>query len=62
MRGLQTGDPLGRGGEQDPVPGLGGFDPEPDREMGFPGPWCYQRFGAGSGVFVQVSLFLRLMQ
>ena len=44
------------------MPGLGSFDPEPDRELGFAGPGRYQRFGAGSGVFVQVSLFLRLMQ
>ena len=30
---LQAGDPLGRGREQDPVSGLGCFDPEADREV-----------------------------
>ena len=38
MSGLESGDPVGRGREQDPVPGVGCFDPEPDREVGLPGP------------------------
>jgi hypothetical protein len=33
----EAGDPLGCGGERDPVPGLAGPDPEPDRQMRFPG-------------------------
>ena len=35
--GLKSGDPLSRGGEEDAVPGLGGFDAEPDREVGLAG-------------------------
>jgi hypothetical protein len=30
-------DPLAGGGEQHPVPGLAGADPQPDRQMGLPG-------------------------
>lgn len=37
MRFLQPGDPAGGGVEEDPVPGLGCLDADPDREMGFPG-------------------------
>ncbi len=33
----EPGDPLGGGGEQDPVPGLAGPDRQADREMGLAG-------------------------
>src|SRR5262249_50419757 len=33
----QAGDPLGGGGEQDPVPGLAGADGQPDRQVGLGG-------------------------
>ena len=33
----EPGDPLGGGGEQDPVPGLAGPDRQPDREVGLAG-------------------------
>jgi hypothetical protein len=34
---LETGDPVGGGGEQDPLPGVAGGDAEGDRHVGFPG-------------------------
>jgi hypothetical protein len=36
---LESGDPFGGGGEQDPVSCLGGSDREPDREVGLAGAW-----------------------
>ncbi len=35
--GGEAVDPPGGGGEQGPVPGLAGSDPEPDREVGLAG-------------------------
>ena len=35
----QAGDPLGRGREQDPVPGLAGPDRQPGGEVGLAGAW-----------------------
>ena len=35
----EPGDPLRRGGEQDPVPGLAGADGQPGREVGLAGTW-----------------------
>src|SRR6266511_787872 len=37
MRVGQASDPLTRGGEQHPVPGLAGADRQPDGEVGFAG-------------------------
>ena len=34
---LETGDPVGGGGEQDPLPNVAGGDAEGDRHVGFPG-------------------------
>ena len=36
---LETGDPVGGGGEQDPLSGVAGGDAEGDRNMGFAGAW-----------------------
>ena len=36
---LETGDPVGGGGEQDPLSGVAGGDAEGDRNVGFPGAW-----------------------
>ena len=33
----EAGDPLGGGGERDPVPGLAGPDPQPDGQVGLAG-------------------------
>jgi len=39
----EAGDPVVRGVEQHRVAGVGGFDPEPDREVGLPEPrWAEQ--------------------
>jgi hypothetical protein len=35
--GFEAGDPVHGGGERDAVPGLGGFDGQPDGEVGFAG-------------------------
>lgn len=37
MRSLKSGDPVDGSREQDPVSQLGGPQPQPGREMGFPG-------------------------
>jgi hypothetical protein len=37
VRGGESVDPLGGGGEQDPVPGLAGADAEPGGEVGLAG-------------------------
>jgi len=36
---LEAGDPVGGGGEQDPLSGMAGGDAEGDRNVGFPGAW-----------------------
>jgi hypothetical protein len=38
MGGCEAGDPVAGGVEQHRVAGLGGLDPEPDREVGLPDP------------------------
>jgi site-specific DNA recombinase len=43
MGGGEPVDPLARGREQHPMPGLAGTDRQTRREMRFPGPRCYQR-------------------
>ena len=35
--GFEAGDPVHGGGERDAVPGLGGFDRQPDGEVGLAG-------------------------
>ena len=36
---LEAGDPVGGGGEQDPLSGMAGGDAEGDRSVSFPGAW-----------------------
>ncbi len=45
VRGLGSGDPFGSGGAQHAVARLGGFDAEPDREVGLAGAgWVEQDY------------------
>jgi hypothetical protein len=56
----QAGDPVGRGGEQDPVAVPRRGDPEGDRQMRLAGSRRYPRFWLVRAMFLQVMLLLRL--
>ena len=53
---LESGDPFGGGGEQDPVAGLGGLDAQADGEVGLAGAgWAEEDDVLGLGQEVPVA-------
>ncbi len=62
MGGGELVDPLGGGGEGDTVSGLAGPHCQADCQVRLAGAGRYQRFSAGSLVFLHVRTLIRLLQ
>jgi hypothetical protein len=59
--GLQAGDPVDGGGEEDPVPVLGGGDAQPDGQVRLAGAGRYPQVELLCSMFSEVRSLLRLM-